>query len=923
MSLRRSAATVAISILPLQKPSISLGGPKGRGNLLRHEQEIASGHLRLLRFARNDIINEAFAKCDVSKGGGAGMKCLLSLIALMVFVSPCSAIEVYSENPFYWSRDGKPLLLLGGSGDDNLFQWAGAKFGDKLSKHLDLLVSVGGNYVRNTMSSRYDAVNGYNDTHMAYPFKKLASGKYDLDQWNPDYWDRLDKFLTETHTRGIVVQLELWDLYAVISRDPWSKQPWNPDNNINYTYENTILGHSKSGTNQPFFNAPVSAGVDPVLKRYQDRYVRRILDSTLRYHHVLYQIDNESPLAFEISDYWATFIHTEAAARGKKVYVCDSRRFRAPSPYVTTEFCDWNNPDVHYPIQHPDLYNFCDISQNGGNIGQTHYDNLVWYRAQLLEHSPRPINHVKIYKFIWPTGTSWFARIEPEETSYATQRFWRTIFGGAAGARHHRNKGNWGLGLETRGRADVTSMRMLTDAMNIFTMEPDNSVLTDRSENEAYAMVETGKQYAVYFTGEAERSVNIDLSGTGDACTLRWLDIENSSWRTAEKIRGGAAQTLTAPGSGEWAVLISTVARAPVDGPDHAIDNAQTVNPANPNALPVTREVLQYFHSLPRRRDKRVISGQFLDHGSHANLDEVTEVPRMTGHWVGMIGGDYYGKGVGHSRATFAHDPEWKLDADWRVTNPIFIDYWKKGGLVTLCLHALNPQTGNSSWMRKHGDTIDLADIITPGRPGYDVWMRQLDLIARGLQELEDEGMVVLFRPFHEMNGNWFWWGSMNSPEEFINLWRHMFDYMTYRKGLDNLLWTYSPGASSGHYLDFYPGDSYVDMVGIDNYSKTVAEIRNHGYNTLSALGKPFGLTEFGPDKLSNWDKNPRNDYDYEAFIQDVVQHLPLCTSFCIWHQYYGLHFQKNAQQCLDHPWTVNRTDIPSFACQAREPRKQ
>ena len=101
------------------------------------------------------------------------------------------------------------------------------------------------------------------------------------------------------------------------------------------------------------------------------------------------------------------------------------------------------------------------------------------------------------------------------------------------------------------------------------------------------------------------------------------------------------------------------------------------------------------------------------------------------------------------------------------------------------------------------------------------------------------------------------------------------------------------------------------------NRIETVAQIRTHGYNTLSALGKPFGLTEFGPDKLSNWDENPRNDYDYEAFIQGVVRHLPLCTSFCIWHQYYGLQFQQKAQQCLDHPWTVNRRDMPSFGRQA------
>jgi mannan endo-1,4-beta-mannosidase len=316
---------------------------------------------------------------------------------------------------------------------------------------------------------------------------------------------------------------------------------------------------------------------------------------------------------------------------------------------------------------------------------------------------------------------------------------------------------------------------------------------------------------------------------------------------------------------------------------------------------------------MPRRQDKRVVSGQFIDHGTHASLDEVTEVHSITGHWVGMIGGDYYGKGVGLNATTFAHDPEWKQDADWRVTNPIFIDYWKKGGLVTLCLHALNPQTGNSSWMRKHGDTINLKEIITPGCPGYDVWMRQLDLIAQGLQELEDEGVVVLLRPFHEMNGKWFWWGATNSREEFIHLWRFTFNYLTRKKGLDNLLWVYSPGASSGNYLDFYPGGAYVDIVGIDTYSKTPSQIRAYGYDALTKLGKPFGITEYGPSNLTNWDKDPRRDFNYEAFIQGVAEHLPLCTFFGIRHQYYGLHFQKNAKQCLDHPCVINLEDLPRF----------
>ena len=826
------------------------------------------------------------------------MKYLLLLMVIILLAAPCAGIEVYSENPFYWSRDGKPILLLGGSGDDNLFQWAGAEFGDKLSEHLDLLVSVGGNYVRNTMSSRFDAVNGYNDAHMAYPFKKLASGKYDLDQWNDDYWRRLDTFLKETHKRTIFVQLEIWDLWATVGHVPWSKQPWNPDNNVNYTYDNTTLKRGASGDKQPFFHAVAGDTLDPVVKHYQDRFVGKIMEVTLRYDHVLYQIDNESSFAYEISDYWARFVHSQAARHGRTVYVCDSRRFRSPSPYVTENFCDWDNPDVHHPILHQELYNYCDIAQNGGNIGQTHYDNLVWYRARLLEHSPRPINHVKIYKFIWPTGTSWHSRSEPDETIHATQRFWRTIFAGAAGARHHRNKGNWGLGLESRAQADIKSMRMLTNAMNIFTMTPDNSLLGKRGENEAYAIAEAGSQYAVYLTGEADHSVKIDLTKAKMPLTQRWLDIERSQWATPTTIAGGTRHTITTPGPGQWAVLIKKI--------------EPCTAPANPNASAAARAVLEYFHGLPNKPDKRIVSGQFLDHGANASLDEIAEAHKKSGRWVGMIGGDYYGGGPSLGPDSFYKDPQWTQDANWAETNPLLIDYWKRGGLVTLCLHAPNPQTGNSSWLNKHKDTINLTDVVTPGRPGYDAWMHQLDCVARGLQELEDEGVVVLFRPFHEMNGFWFWWGSMNTPAEFVKLWRHTFDYLTHTKKLDNLLWVYSASARSDC-LDFYPGNEYVDMVGVDSYGKTMAQIRKDGYSQLVALGKPFGLTEFGPYKQLNWAKDPRNDYDYGRFIRELAEQMPLCTSFVVWHQYHGLQFQQNAAQCLGHPWAVNRSDLPGF----------
>ena len=119
-------------------------------------------------------------------------------------------IQPWSGNPWYWEYNDKPLLLLGASSDDNLFQWPTKK----LLSHLDSMKLVGANYVRNTMSDRND--RGFE----IYPFKKLKSGKYDLNVWNKEYWKRFEFFLKETSKRDIIVQIEVWDHFDH-SRENW------------------------------------------------------------------------------------------------------------------------------------------------------------------------------------------------------------------------------------------------------------------------------------------------------------------------------------------------------------------------------------------------------------------------------------------------------------------------------------------------------------------------------------------------------------------------------------------------------------------------------------------------------------------------------------------------------------------------------
>ena len=114
-------------------------------------------------------------------------------------------IQPYAKNRFYWQYRGKPVLLLGGSDDDNLFQWTGKK----LTRQLDLLKSVGGNFVRYTMCDREEGGEwgpAPESVEMVYAFRKVDD-RYDLNQWNDEYWRKFDNFLQETQRREIFVQI--------------------------------------------------------------------------------------------------------------------------------------------------------------------------------------------------------------------------------------------------------------------------------------------------------------------------------------------------------------------------------------------------------------------------------------------------------------------------------------------------------------------------------------------------------------------------------------------------------------------------------------------------------------------------------------------------------------------------------------------
>ena len=111
-------------------------------------------------------------------------------------------IRPWEENRFYWQYKGEPVLLVGGSWQDNLFNHP-----QGLEEHLDKIARAGGNYVRNTMSDR--------NPENRYAFAQRDDGLYDLGEWDAEYWERFDRFLRMCYERDIIVQIEVWDPWDV------------------------------------------------------------------------------------------------------------------------------------------------------------------------------------------------------------------------------------------------------------------------------------------------------------------------------------------------------------------------------------------------------------------------------------------------------------------------------------------------------------------------------------------------------------------------------------------------------------------------------------------------------------------------------------------------------------------------------------
>jgi len=312
--------------------------------------------------------------------------------------------------------------------------------------------------------------------------------------------------------------------------------------------------------------------------------------------------------------------------------------------------------------------------------------------------------------------------------------------------------------------------------------------------------------------------------------------------------------------------------------------------PVNPSATPEARALLKTLCAVS---GKGVLTGQH--NFPNQRSQDTDRVFGITGKYPAIWGSDF-----GFT------DGE---DQDSIVHRDLMIEEAKKqaaaGSIVYLCWHMLRPtedepgkagENGRPSPSWSGSVQAKLTDeqwqeLITPDTPLHARWEKYMDTAAGYLKQLQEAHIPVLWRPMHENNGGFFWWGGRPGPSGTAQLYREVYARMVYVHHLDNLIWVWNQNgpAPVGEFFNYFPGQRYVDVVSYDNYR----ELNDRYYYEMLDLadGKPIALGEVGRPPSA-----------------EVLKAQPRWAWFMVWSG--GVDRQSDAlKAAYGNPYLISRGD--------------
>lgn len=239
-----------------------------------------------------------------------------------------------------------------------------------------------------------------------------------------------------------------------------------------------------------------------------------------------------------------------------------------------------------------------------------------------------------------------------------------------------------------------------------------------------------------------------------------------------------------------------------IDTADDTPFNLST-NLATSGAKP---QAVNLYNYLKQKFGQEILSGAMANYST--GIEEATWMYDQTGLWPALTTFDF----INYTRSW-----SW-VDKTALETNAK--QWWNNNGIVSIMWHWRDP-----SWITNEFYTsmtnFDVSKITDVNSNEYAYMIRDIDIIAQYLKRLQNDSVPVLWRPLHESSGAWFWWGAKGSAS-FKQLWQLMFTRLRNYHGVKNLIWVWTPsvvkGMTDAEIADWYPGDAFVDVIGLDIY---------------------------------------------------------------------------------------------------------
>ena len=298
-------------------------------------------------------------------------------------------------------------------------------------------------------------------------------------------------------------------------------------------------------------------------------------------------------------------------------------------------------------------------------------------------------------------------------------------------------------------------------------------------------------------------------------------------------------------------------------------------------------ETVALFYNLRNLGKTKIIIGQQDAFNSFYQNSGSSDIKKTTGNDPSILGSDFM----------FITDKD-NPNNNWYVQQENKIiqdtkDAYNKGMINTFCWHLREPYNEKSFYSADmtSEQRTDAFKSLLPGGKFNDWYKKKLEKVASVVSNLKDTNgkqIPIIFRPFHEFDGNWFWWGANYcTAEEYISVYRFTVNYLRDTKNVHNILFAFSPDNSyttPSSYLSRYPGDDYVDILGMDNYGDfdnkgtSGASLANSKLKLISDLAisknKIAALTETGyrvtstTPAINNW----FSTYLYDAITNNNLQ---------------------------------------------------